>query len=77
MKILMKSINLFLFGIYIETCKRSFDKTVDRRIARGRSLSSKALSAKSNRCCRLYNKFKELERDLNFEIIQKAALKHI
>lgn len=77
MKILIKSIHLFLFGVYIEACKRSFDRKIDRCIARGKSITSNSLTSQSDRCYYLYSKFKEAERNLNFEIIQKNAIKHI
>ncbi len=77
MKILIKSINLFLFGIYIEAYKRNFDRKIDRRISRGKDISSKSLTAQSDRCYYLYAKFREAEKNLNFDIIQKATLRHI
>lgn len=77
MKILMKSIYLFVFGVYIEQCKKKFDKKIDRCIARGKNISSKSLTLNSDRCYYLYTKFKEAEKNLNYEIRRKAALKNI
>ena len=77
MKILMKSIYLFMFGVYIERCKRKFDRKIDRCIASGKSISSKSLTLSSDRCYYLYTKFKEAERNLNYEIRRRTALKNI
>ncbi|MCD8181133.1 MAG: hypothetical protein LUF26_06630 [Firmicutes bacterium] len=75
MKILMKSIRLFLIGVWAEYYKRGFDNAVDRCIKKGGDISAAPLTRKSNRSYNLYMKFREYEKDLNREILLKKLAK--
>lgn len=76
MKILFKSIYLFIFGVYVEAYKRSFDRIIDKRIKKGRSISDSRLTKMSDRSYWLYMKFKDYEKDLKYEILIRNIAKN-
>ncbi|MCH5211164.1 MAG: hypothetical protein J1F01_09420 [Oscillospiraceae bacterium] len=71
MKLLIKSVYLFLFGLYVELCKKRFDAIMDRTIRNGGDISAAALTKRSNRCYELYSHFLDYEKSLRYEITQK------
>lgn len=73
MKILIKSVILFFFGVYVEMCKRKFDRQMDKCITKGRDISSPRLSKSSDRCYGLYQKFRHCENELAIDIKTAAA----
>lgn len=75
MIVLIKSINIFLLGIYAEAYKHLFDRTVDRQIRKGRSFAGKRITKMSNKSYRLYTLFREYEKDLIHLISIKQASK--
>ncbi len=75
MKILMKSIRLFLIGVWAEYYKKGFDIAMDECIKKGGDISAVPLTRKSNRSYNLYIKFREYEKDLKEEIFLKKLTK--
>ncbi|MEE1225350.1 MAG: hypothetical protein UH081_08835 [Clostridia bacterium] len=73
MNILIRSLRLYILGIYITLCKKYFDNKMDKYIEHNRSLSDRRLTALSNKCSSLYKKFTEEESSLLFEIALKKS----
>ena len=71
MKILIKSVYLFLFGVYVELCKKRFDAIMDRTIQNGGDISATALTKRSNRCYELYSRFLDYENSLRYDMARK------
>ncbi len=76
MRILAKAVKIYILGICTEGCKKHFDSKVDKYIRRGKSLADTRLTKMSNRCSRLYSLFREKERELNYLIDIKNAVKN-
>ncbi len=76
MKILMKSIHLFLFGVYVEAYKKHFDSVMDSYIKKGLDISSKRLTKMSDKSYQLYVDFKEYEKSLKHDILLKNIIKN-
>lgn len=74
MRILIKSMYLFLFGVYADICKYRLNSLLDRQIKHGRDISSPALVKYSNRCYNLYVEFQNLEYRLCSEISLKSLV---
>lgn len=74
MKILFKSIKLFMYGLYVESYKHKFDRVIDRRIKNGGDISSPRLTKMSNKSYSLYMKFKEYENILIHEMTMKKLM---
>ena len=68
MKLLFKSIYLFLLGVYAECYKKRFDYVMDKTIKNGGNIASASLTRMSNRCYALYTRFKECEKELRCDI---------
>ncbi|MGN0106247.1 MAG: hypothetical protein ACI4A5_00945 [Hominilimicola sp.] len=68
MKLLFKSIYLFLLGVYAECYKKRFDYIMDKTIKKGGNIASPSLTHMSNRCYALYTRFKEREKELCYEM---------
>ncbi len=64
MKIFVKSLHLFILGAYAEYCRRRLDASAARHYIKYGAISSKKLVRHSQKCCRLYQIFNELERSL-------------
>ncbi|MCI8979306.1 MAG: hypothetical protein HFE52_01420 [Clostridia bacterium] len=75
MRILIKSLSLFVLGIYIDICKKRFDSQMDKCIKNGGDISSPSLSKRSNHCYDLYVEFREREKMLRREISVKSLVK--
>ena len=73
MKLLIKSVYLFIFGAYVEFSKKRFDALMDKCIKSGGDISSPSLTKRSNRCYSLYERFLARERDLRFEMSRQRA----
>ena len=75
MKILIKSLNIFLLGAWADIYKRRFDNAIDRCIRRGGNIAGKRLTRMSNKSYDLYMRFRECEKDLSYmmEISRAAA----
>ncbi|MBQ8301277.1 MAG: hypothetical protein IJX57_04870 [Clostridia bacterium] len=76
MKILIKSIYLFLFGLYVEAYKKHFDSVMDRYIEKGHDISCIRLTKMSNKSYQLYVDFKEYEKSLKYDILLKNIIKN-
>ena len=68
MKVLFKSFYLYFLGVVADSHKRVFNKAVDRAIMRGGDISSRRLTRMSDRSYRLYLKFREIEKDVNYKL---------
>ena len=68
MKLLFKSIYLFLLGVYAECYKKRFDYVMDKAIKNGGNIASASLTRMSNRCYALYTRFKECEKELRCDM---------
>lgn len=70
MKLIMKSIGLFFFGIWVDLNKAVFDSALQRRIKNELPLSDPSLIRKSKRCYDLYVKFQTAETDLSLSFLE-------
>lgn len=68
MKLLFKSIYLFLLGVYAECYKKRFDYVMDKTIKKGGNIAATSLTRMSNRCYALYMHFKEYEKELHYDM---------
>ncbi len=68
MKLLFKSIYLFLLGVYAECYKKRFDCIMDKTIKKGGNIAAASLTRLSHRCYSLYIRFKECEKELHYEM---------
>lgn len=75
MRILMKSIYLFILGIYIDNRRKSFDNLLMRYDEKYGSLSSPKLVHISNHCYKLYLLFYKCENELRRDILIKSLVK--
>lgn len=64
MKLIFKSVYLFLLGVYVEFYKRRFDYIMDKTLNKGGDISRASLTRRSNRCYALYIRFKDYEKEL-------------
>ena len=71
MNLLIKSVHLFLFGAYVELCKKRFDAIVDKTIHTGGDISAPSLTRRANRCYELYSRFLEREKTLRIEMTRR------
>ncbi len=75
MRILMKSIYLFILGIYIDSRRKSFDNLLTRYFEKNGGISSSKLVHLSNHCYKLYSLFYNHENELRREMLIKSLVK--
>lgn len=68
MKLLFKSIYLFLLGVYAECYKKRFDRIIDKTIKKGGNIAAASLTRMSDRCYSLYTRFKDYEKELRYDV---------
>lgn len=74
MRILVKSLYLFIIGIYIDSRQKSFDSLLRRNAEKYGVISSPELVHFSNRCYKLYSFFYKREVELRRELNIKSLL---
>lgn len=74
MKILIKSLNIFLLGAWADIYKKRFDNAIDRCIRRGGNIAGKRLTRMSNKSYDLYIRFRECEKDLLYMLELRRAV---
>ena len=61
MKILFNALQLFILGIYADTCRKRFDKLLNKSVKTGYDMSSPKLTALSNHIYHTCIKFNNYE----------------
>ena len=71
MEIMIDAFSLFCYSLYADFYRRSFERELKKRFLSGMSVSSPALTAKSNKNYNIRARLKRMEREFQYKIYAK------
>ncbi len=71
MGIILDAVSIFMYGIYADFYRRTFEYDLKKRFLSGMSISCPHLTAKSNKIYRIHSRLKNMEREFQRKIYIK------